>query len=68
MTDATGILVVDKSKDSMPDVKIISFPERKRFKILLSHQYPTKNIDIYALFIRVLTNPNYSQTKKFYRW
>ena len=34
MTDATGILVVDKKKDSIPDVKIISFSEKKLFKIL----------------------------------
>jgi len=31
MIDAIGILMVDK-KDSMPDVKIISFPEKKRLK------------------------------------
>ena len=40
MIDAIGILVVDKKKVSILDVKIISFPEKKRFKIqnTMNHQ------------------------------
>jgi len=41
MMDAIGILVVDKKKDSMPDVNIIFFPEKNDSKYF----YSTKNID-----------------------
>jgi len=63
MIDATGILVVDKKRILYRMLKLSLFLKENGSKYF----YPTKNIDIYALFIRVLTNLN-SQTLKFYRW